>query len=604
MSALLAGRQAHYLRPAPTTRIPRDHLFLDVETVATQLPGGEQHDYRLACTEYVRHDPRRGWTEPQARTHLTVTDLWVWVNSLAQPKRRLVIWCHNLSFDLRASRALAALPAFGFDLDGISIENVQSWARFTREEATVLMVDSVSWLPATINKIGLALGMDQAPLPAKDAPIEAWEDRCAGDVAILRAAVKQLINLVHAEQLGPWRPTGSGQSHSMWRSRFLTHKPLVHDQLDALAAERRAQWTGRCEAYRWGLHTDGPYVEFDLSLAYCQIAADIELPSVLIGEQQITSLEQAVEVGTRAAVLADVEITTDTPVAPASHEGHMIWPVGTFRTTLWTPELALLQNTGAQVRIERSWVYRSAPVLRAAARWIVRHLDTNPDELTPVQLMMLKHWARCLVGRCALRYRDWQEWGWEPTEKIALGAMRDWDTGEEFEMMQVGHTVKILTEQVEAPDSLPQIPGYIMSECRARLWRLMQTAGEHHLLYVDTDSIIVDHLGAKRIRRAIRNGLSWPLHEKGTYSEVDIAGPRMLVVDGNRRMAGVPLSATLDEHGKIVGEVFISLRQALTRNRYDLVQALKREYSPTGSDHRRVRQPSGYTMPIALEAPA
>ena len=600
MQAVLAERQAHYLRPAQSTRIPRDHLILDVETVSSQAGNVADHNFRLACSEYLTRDARRGWSVPIAKTHPTVTDLWVWVNSLAHPKRRLVIWCHNLTFDLRASRALAALPAFGFDLDGISIENVQSWARFTRDEATILMVDSVSWLPCRIADIGTMVGIDQAPLPGPDGSFEEWEARCIADVAILRCAVRQLMDLIAEKELGPWRPTGSGQSHSAWRARFLEQRPLVHDQLDALAAERRAQWTGRCEAWRWGEHTDGPYVELDLSLAYCQIAADTAVPSVLIGDLELSDLDEAVRLGTRGAVLADVEVTTDEPVVPAAHDGHMIWPVGTFETTLWTPELALLQNVGAQVSFKRAWYYRTAPVLAGAAQWIIDSLTNNPDELTPVQLKMLKNWARCLVGRCALSYRDWQDWGEADDEKVALGTYHDWDTGLITEQMQVGRRIKILAERQEGPDSLPQIPGFIMSECRARLWRLMQIAGAGHLLYVDTDSLIVDHLGAKRLRRAQRQGLAWPMHEKGTYADVDLAGPRMLVVDGNRRFAGVPLAASLDEHGKLVGEVFVSLREALTRNRYDLVQALKRHYSPTGSDHRRVRLGAGRTAPIQL----
>lgn len=600
---MLSEREAHYLRPVTRTQIPRDHLFLDVETRRTLTTGGETHDFRLACSEYLSHDPRRGWTPALARTHSTVTDLWVTVNDLAKPKRRLVIWCHNLTFDLRASRALAALPAFGFDLDGISIESVQSWARFTRDEATVLMVDSVSWLPARISQIATDLGLEQAPLPAPDGPDELWEARCAQDVLILRSAMVEVIDLLSEQQLGPWRPTGSGQSHSAWRARFLEHRPLVHDQVDALVAERRGQWTGRCEAWRWGEHSDGPYTEFDLSLAYCQIAADELLPSVFVGERTIETLDEALELGTRGAVLADVEVTTEEPVVPCAHDGHMIWPVGTFQTTLWTPELALLANVGAQVTFGRSYVYRTAPVLQAAAEWIIDNLQGNPNNITPVQGRLLKHWARCLVGRCALRYRDWEDFMEADDEKVSLGTFHDWDTGKITEMMQVGRTIKILADQQEAPDSLPQIPGYIMSVCRARLWKLLQVAGERHVLYCDTDSLIVDQLGAKRLERAIRQGLTWPLHKKGVYGHVDIAGPRMLMVDGNRRFAGVPLAATLDEHGKIVGEVFVSLREALTRNRYDLVQALKREYSPTGSDHRRVRDPSGSTHPIRLPIP-
>ena len=588
-------RQAHYLRPAGSTRIPRTHLALDVEARTGQVNGAWRQAWRLACGDYFTGHVSRGWQLGDRRTWHKPLDLWVDVNSRVGPDRRLVIWCHNLAYDMRVSGALNYLPAFGFELEGIALEHVAGWARFTRDTATVLMVDLASWLPAPLSKIAQDLGLAQPPRPADDASDEVWEARCRQDVRVTREAVVQLLSFVEDNELGPWRPTGAGQSHSAWRAQFYTHRCLVHDHLEALDAERHASWTGRAEAWQHGELDNGPYTELDLRLAYCQIAADSEVPTVFVGEAARTDLDWLMALADSHAILAKVTVTTPVPVVPAMGDEHILWPTGTFDTVLWDPELALLAANGADVTVHQAWVYRKAPALQAVCQWIIERLANLDGSVTAVQHRMLKHWARTVVGRCALRYRTWERWGTADTEDVTLGMYHDWDTGDVSEIMQVGSQLRVLSAQQESPDSLPQIPGWVMSECRRRLWSLMCVAGLDHVIYVDTDSIICDELGRQRIRRWQDRGGGWPLHVKGTYSKLTVHGPRMLVVDGERRMAGVPLQAHLDKSGQLRGEVFVSLRESLLRHQVDTVEVLQRRFDPAGSDRRRIHLDRGRT---------
>jgi hypothetical protein len=286
-------------------------------------------------------------------------------------------------------------------------------------------------------------------------------------------------------------------------------------------------------------------------------------------------------------ILAQVTVTTPVPVVPTMGDEHILWPVGTFDTTVWDPELELLAANGADVTVHKAWVYRKAPALQQICGWIISQLAHSDDTLTRVQHRMLKHWARTVVGRCALRYRTWDKWGTADDDDVTLGMYHDWDTGDVSEMMQVGTQLRVLSAQRESPDSLPQIPGWVMSECRRRLWALMVRAGLDNVAYVDTDSIVVNSLGAQRIERWSDKGGGWPLHVKGRYSELNILGPRMLVVDGERRMAGVPLQAHMDKHGQLRGEVFVSLRESLLRHQVDSVEVLQRKFDPSGVDRRR-----------------
>lgn len=591
---------AHYLRPAGSTKLPRSHTVLDVESQTEHRNGTFQQHWRLACADHFHGHNARKWSDPVSVIYRQPWELWSDLHSKVKPERRHIVWCHNLAYDLRVSGALTYLPAMGYELEGIALEHVAGWARFALGSASLLFVDLCSWLPAPLAKVAEDLGIRAVVRPADDAPESAHVARCQSDVTIARRAIIELLDLVSEYDLGPWRPTGAGQSHSAWRRRWLTHKCLVHDQLAVLTAERAAAWTGRCEAWRHGPLDDGPYVEFDLSLAYCQIAADSHIPSMLIGATHTLDVAKLVDLSATHAVLARVSVATDSECLPAMGDEHIFWPVGEFDTVLWDPELAMAAAAGAHLVVREAWIYRKAPALKEASEWIVSALSHGTDALTRVQLRLLKHWARAMVGRCALRYRTWEKWGEAETEDVTLGMYHDWDTGDVSEMMQVGHQLRVLTEQRESPDSMPQIPGWIMSECRRRLWTLMQTAGADHVIYVDTDSLIVDHLGARRLRNAAARGEGWPLHVKGTYRQLDIHGPRMLEVDGQRRMSGIPLQARADQNGKLAGQVFLSLRESMMRHQLDSVEVLNRTYEVANTDRRRLHVDGGRTRPHAV----
>lgn len=593
-------RLAHYLKPAGATRLPRQHTVLDVESQTEHRNGTWQQNWRLACAEHFHGYVGRPWSAPEPHVYLEPWELWADIHSLIKPDRRHVVWCHNLAYDLRVSGALAWLPRMGYSLEGIALEHVAGWARFGLDGGTLLFVDLASWLPAPLHQVADDLRVEPVPRPGDGATQAEWIARCQSDVRITRAAVVELLELVDGYDLGPWRPTGAGQSHSAWRKRFLTHKCLVHDRLEVLEAERAASWTGRCEAWRHGRLDGQRFTEYDLDLAYCQIAADSTVPTVLMGEAHTADPAALCSQSDQYAVLAKVNVQTRVECVPAMGDEHILWPVGEFQTVLWDPELRLALECGAEVEVERAWLYRRAPALQEVSEWIMQALSDQSGGLTPVQRRLMKHWARALVGRCALRYRTWELWGEADSEDVSLGMLHDWQTGDVSELMQVGTQLRVLSEQRESPESLPQIPGWIMSECRARLWQLMTVAGTDHVAYVDTDCLIVDELGAQRLARWQADGQGWPMHVKGRYRQLTIHGPRMLELDGQRRMSGVPLQARLDENGKLAGEVFLSLRESLLRHQVDSVEVLHRTYDPAGLDRRRVHLEGSATKPHAL----
>lgn len=590
-------RVPHLIAPLVSSGVPERHVIFDTEARRRAVSGGERQTFALAAAEYLRAPKDQPPEVVRARAYTDAADLWRDVLAFTRSKHRTVVWCHNLAYDLRLARALQVLPELGLQLRGIVLDYTSAWASFSGGGRTVLCCDVTSWLPASLAMLGRDLELAQHPLPLSGASDDDLLRRCARDVEITRHAVTGLLELVRREQLGPWRSTGAGQSHAGWRKRFMTTSPFCHDDVDALEAERRAMWTGRCEAWRWGDLSPGPVVEYDLQLAYPHICASERVPEQLIGRVGGGAIMQLLANRAERALLAEVTVSTDRPLVPASHGRFIHWPVGTFDTVLWDPELQLLLDHGAKVKVRRAWLYRRGAALQPFSRWLLDQVQGMEGEHTALQRRALKHMSRAFVGRFAMRYRSWQPYATMPEHQLRLGELHDLQTGERVETLQVGTSFMTLGEHELAEDAVPQVTGWVMSEARARLWRLTELAGAEHVAYMDTDSLLVDQVGARRLGDAIAAGAAWSLREKASYRKAIIHGPRQLQLGKVRRVAGVPLDAIEVGPGEYEGELFAGLRESLAAGDGLAVTVHRRRFKLEAVDTRREHLPAGATAP-------
>ena len=593
-------RSPHYLTPLLTDRLPRYHVAIDCETAASKRHGRTAHRWVCGAWAYGELSPDVGFTYDVATATNDAARLWEGVRDCHIFASEIVVWAHNLAFDLRVSEGLRHLPALGYSLEAIVLEKTASWASFTSPKGNLTLCDLHSWLPASLNRVAAAMGKGRPNLVYHKAkPEELW-GRCTEDAETTLQAIGELLEWLEANEPGGFRPTGSGQSHSMWRRRWLPRKTvMVHGDEQALERERTAMWTGRAEAWKWG-EVKGPLYEHDLNLAYCRIAADNAVPVKLVQRTGRTPVEAYLQAVKFHAILADVTVTTLTESVPTSEDGRVFWPIGKFRTTLWEPELSLLIEEGAHVDIHRTWKYRRDFALAEMAQYLIGELEAGGEGASPVVRIMLKHWARTLVGRCALRYREWDDYGTLPTMGLSLSTMFDLDSGEATELLQVGNRVMELTRMAEADSSVPQITGWVMSRARANLWRLMCQAGLGNLYYIDTDSLIVNGQGDRRLMQSKLHPVDTVLIAKAEYRKAKIYGPRNLVLEDERRLSGVPVKAIRTGPLTFDGEVWSGLRASLEQRRPSEVGISPRTFDVEDADPRRKRCPDGGSEPFYM----
>ena len=590
----------HYLSKLKTTRVPRRLAYFDVQSKQVRKGRFSERTWQcgtLGTTHWtaksrVRRDDLRPFDDPCA--------MWTFLDSRVIISKRTVCFTYDLPEQLRTSQALIHLPELGWKLETIVLEPGASWALWRDGKRSLLMCDLKSWTPYEWERINEGVGYvasanPDTPSNLDRAAVMSW-NRCR----VIRTAVGQILDWIEAENLGSFKPTGSGQSYGAFRRRYLADKILVHDDIQRLDAERKSMWSGRTEAWRHGQLDGGPFIELDMRAAYCRIAAECAVPTVALGETYGPRVGSLLRSTNRYAYLCHVQVETETPIVPASSGAHTIWPVGKFDTWVWDPELRLLDAYAGRVHITKAYKYRTAPALAGFATDVLAALDAPSYEHGTMPVFVMKHWSRCLVGRFGLRYRSWIPFCETPDPELMLVTYIDYDDNSMTDMLCVGHDMLLLGEMTESVESVPQIPAWIMSECRRRLWETMNGIGLERVVYVDTDSIIVDTQGDTRYARNLVRGYARVWSHKQTLHSLTIHGPRNLIADSDRRVSGLPLGAVQTGRLQYSGEVLQSIKQSMRHGQLDRVTTVPRKFMFTAPDIRRGHNPGGSTYAFRL----
>jgi hypothetical protein len=593
----------HYIKTNEGVRIPRRWLYLDCEAESKSNGTVETQTWRLGCTwwEHRDNDAKR-WIRPELKRWENPEELWEYVSSKTAKRSRTIVMAHNIGYDLRVSRGLEILPALGWELKTMSLGGRNLSMVMTREGATLVMADFMAWLPHSLDKVGTLAGYKKMPLPAWDADIEEWWQRCERDVEIMRMANRELLDWIENGDLGNWQKTGAGMSWAVWRHKHYTHKVLIHADPGAREAEVAAISAPRNEAWMHGDLSGQQWYEWDLPLAYPRIAQSASLPHMLIGKVSPITWELLDAATPAHRYLVRATVTQDQPLLPTHGEDGYLWPTGTFTGWYWDCELRLLKSRGGTAELHDAYWYRGAPVLNKWANWIIDLVERGEGIYSPIQMAAAKHWARALIGRFGAKYPKWEDFGPAPDNGVMLRECLDYDTGQEGKLLTVGGKCWLAMDYTYLADANPAIFGSVLAEARCRLWECMEVAGLENVAYVDTDSLVVNTAGNRRMANWTRAGAGWGIRVKNRSRHLEILGPRQLLWDYQPRISGLPRGAVPLEGDLWRTRRWQSIESGLASNTPGQVTISEVVIQVTGRDHRRIHLDGNATQPHHIDA--
>ena len=557
------ARTPHIIAPVHRSATVRHALFFDTETDQEQItPRKVLHHLAFGWWCYKRRKPSGEWTTGEWGRFSDAATFWDAVVSHTYEKDRLVIVCHNTAFDLSVLDPFRHLNLHGFSLTTACIDAPPTILRWRKGARVIQALDSLSWWRQPLKAIGERVGLPKLDMPdGWDDPVLA-DEYCRRDVEILARAVCGWWDWLRDEDMGQAAATLAAQAMTAFRHRYMSHAIHVDDTDRANELSRSAYHGGRVECFRVGYYR-GSYHLLDVHSMYPAVMESGVFPVRLVHAVKSYSVADLAAALTRYSVVAEVTIRTDVPAYPVRDGVRLFFPIGEFRARLCTAELEHAILRGEIVAVHRVAVYESAPIFREFVRDMYARRRACIDAGDVVGAAQFKSLLTNLYGKFGQRGIVWDKCADALDLQAEQWAEIDAENGEVTKYRQFGGIVQAQGKEQESRDSFPAIAAHVTSAARMLLWGLVLRAGREHVLYTDTDSLLVDDTGLARLDSAIHESDLGTLGREGSTDRVRIWGAKDYDFGFKTRTKGVRKTAKWIEWDLVTQERWSGLGRAL-----------------------------------------
>lgn len=557
----------HWLRENHQERSPRRVLVVDTETAPVGPDDPDRQELRLWCARLDRRrgvDPKKPRQERyRGRTAAELADL---VDDLARADAALWLLTHNLNFDLAATALPVVLTERGWTITEAALTTDAPWARLRRGSRRLTIADTFSWLPTSVDELGALTGRPKLPLPAWEADDAEWWARCETDVEITANAIGSAMDWWDTGRFGNWSITGPATGWSSYRHRRPAPRVLVVPDPAARELEMRAVTGGRREVRRIGDLPPGLYADLDLNVAHLTAMTGLALPNRRLRAFDSLPLDHRALDSDVLGALAECEVEIDAPRYPWDSGRGIFYPTGRFRTVLAGPEIREARSRGELRDIGAGYLYVLSPHMADWALWIASLLSESTPGIPPAVRLMAKHWSRCVPGKWAGHSSEVISREPDPRPGWGIERLVLMPAGRSADLLLIGGERWTIVRDEWADDAFPAIVAWIQGATRVAVGRLIDTLGT--FITCNTDGVLVDAPAAAaryrpdvwlghrtRPRRTLRalaelcatwdaDLAPFSVRVKSAAGRVRVISPQHLLLDDERRLAGIPRKAT------------------------------------------------------------
>jgi len=259
------------------------------------------------------------------------------------------------------------------------------------------------------------------------------------------------------------------------------------------------------------------------------------------------------------AVVARVRICTDEPVYAVKAD-RTIFPVGTFDTTLCTPELRYAVDHGHVVRVYDTVEYEQANIFSS---WVTTMYALRQDfkaDGNRTYEQMVKYLMNSLYGKFGQKAEDWVKIGKAPNEPDREEMILYKPPKRPTRLRYLLGEVFELKRYSEAFNSFPAISAHVTAYARLYLWELMEACGHGNYVYCDTDSLMVTEQGRANLAPYLSDTELGKLKCEKTVQNLVIYGLKDYVADEKIAIKGVRKSAKKVSDGVYIQEQWPSFK--------------------------------------------
>lgn len=538
------SRNWHTLRPNKANKRPTRHIFVDVETtLIPQENNTTLQTLRLGwCCYWRRETPPRKDTQTWYR-FTQVEDFWDIVWSKLKPREPLYLIAHNVDFDFGILKLFDTMSTHEFELKSIYLSGTTDIIQFCKGKVTIYILDNGNFFPGKLEKLGRAIGfpkMDVDPLYASDAEIDPY---CKRDVEIMLKAWEYFYTFLNNNNLGNWGKTLPSQAFNAYRHRFMSFPIMIHGDEEALELERKAYHGGRCSVFYKGILNSDTYYKLDVNSMYPFVMRNHKYPCKLWGVRKGMSIRRLELFLKSYLAIAQVVIETDIPSYSVTYKGHAVYPIGTFETTLCTPELMYALEHQHVKSVKKVAFYVGEYIFTEYVDFFYGLKTRYTKEDNQPYRSMTKLYLNSLYGKFGQKRHAWEPVDDPMLVKHKVDIYVNLKTGKRYHVHRFDGRVWICSDKGEAYNSFPAISAHVTAYARMYLLHLLSLCGRGNFYYCDTDSIITSSIGLENLSGSLGAYTLGNLKIEEISDHLDIRCPKCYQMGVKWRRKGIPQQA-------------------------------------------------------------
>ena len=498
-------RRWHSLKGNAKVELPSQFIFVDTETHIEQVTPTRQKQtlaFGYACFVRIRVEKGVEYETSEWLRFSQALDFWVWADAKTRDKSKTWVFAHNWNYDAGILHTANIPKQLGF----IALDYVNDKPPFflmlRKAKKTILLIDTINYFAGALSQIGKSIGIPKIQYPKRGASAAEWDEYCCNDVTIIKQAVLMFRSLIKEHDLGNFQRTLAGQAFTAYRHRFMSTPIMIHGDTDVCQLERDGYYGGRVECFYLGARKESLWY-LDINSMYPAAMATQPFPCEYRGSFYGITMEILQQLLQSSMVVARVSLKTDKPFYPFRYKQRLVFPIGTFATTLCTPELQLALDHGHIQQVEWGARYKKAFLFANYVETLYTLRQRYTAEENPTFAFLCKILLNALYGKFGQNGKVWQTVG-------------EWDKGDYITIVEQETPASIIRvfrqrlglkqERVrhgETDNSFPAISAHVTAYGRVQLLQLIEQAGSGNVLYCDTDSLVVTTTGMERLRDQI-----------------------------------------------------------------------------------------------------
>lgn len=541
---MLKLHNAHPIHKPKRHKVPHELLFLDTETIENyETDTTRQLTFKSGCMIFVRLSDDLSITEREIFYLYSIADFYDYLDKITESCKSLIIFAHNIGFDLRVIEAFHRLAEYGWKSSPPIINNRLFIWQAKHGKHTLDFIDTANLGVSTVEELGRIIGKPKLSIDFNIASITELEIYCLRDCEIIEEFIIEYLRFIKYYDLGGFRKTIASQALHTFLYRFYDDNIYPHRLPKVLELEQAAYFGGRTEAFHIGELPDDTYAMLDINSMYASILLSCKMPNNLKAFREGKQIRKNPIPTEDSYIIADCLLKTDTNAFPLIADNKLCFYTGRFRACLHDAEYRYALNNGYIIKVFRYAEYSALVLFEDYARFFLNERAKHKASGNTIWDDICKKFNNSLYGKFA--QHGYRRKKIDTISDKRFGRLPYFDHTTQTAGQFITWDGNVINEYKKglANHSCIAIAGAVTAYGRMMLFQLGQIAGNKNWFYCDTDSLIVNCKGACNLLSFIDNKKTGALKLVKLSTHVHIYGAKDYKFGNIVRIKGIKENA-------------------------------------------------------------